>query len=168
MPDTKDLQEADGSAVLADVVRNTIVGTVTSAHDAEITTSCAGVVSAQGDASVKRSGAGAIIAHGGVETHKTAVAALLASAVEGNHVYNGVTVASDISVSRSWVGIALAPKMQVSDDSRVIVGPAAALILAAAILGVFGIVAALSVMATRRALAWRPKMPSVSWHRMGE
>lgn len=168
MPDDRDQQPDEGSATLGAEVKNTIVGTVASEHDIELSTSCAGVVSAQGDASVSQSGAGAIVAHGDVRTHQTGVAALLASAVEGDHLYSGVAVASDISVSRSWVGIALAPKMQVSDDSRIIVGPIAALILAAAILGVFGIVAALGVIATKRALAWRPKVPAVSWHRMGE
>lgn len=151
-----------------DSVKTAIVGTVTSAQDVEISTSCIGVVNAQGSASVSQTGAGAIIARGDVAATQSGAAALFANSVAGDHTYSAVTVASDVAVSRSWIGIALSPKMQVSDDSRVIVGPVAALIIVVAALGVFGVVAAFGVLAAKRALAWRPKVPSVSWHRMDE
>lgn len=168
MVDTEDTLTPASTGPAADMVKTAVVGTVSTEHDIEMSTSCAGVVNAQGDASVTQGGAGVIIAHGDVQAHQTGAAALFASSVTGDHVYNCVTVASDVSASRSWIGIALSPKMRVSDDSRVIVGPVAALIIAVAALGIFGIVAAFGVIAARRALAWRPRVPQVSWHRMGE
>lgn len=162
------MEAAENAVPGTDSVKTAIVGTVTSEQDVEISASGAGVVSAQGSASVSRAGAGVIIASGDVAANRSGAAMLFANSVAGDHTYNAVTVAGDVAVSRSWIGVALSPKMQVADDSRVIVGPAAALVIVVAALGVFGVVAALGVLAARRALAWRPKVPSVSWHRMGE
>lgn len=161
-----DATENTGS--VADSVKNTIVANVTSEHDVEISTSCTGVVSAEGNSAITQSGAGAIIARGDVEATQSGSVALVASSVTGDHTYSVVTLASDVAVSRSWIGVALSPRMQVSDDSRVLIGPIAALIIVVAALGVFGIVAVFGVLAAKRAIAWRPKVPAVSWHRMGE
>lgn len=151
-----------------DSIRYTALGSLASEREVSMSMSCAGIVNSQAAASLEQSGAGAVIAQGPVEATRSGAVAIVATSVSGDHAYSCVTVASDISLSRSWVGVALSPRMQLSEDSRVIIGPVAALIIAVAILGVFGIVAALGAVAVRRALTWRPKVPSVSWHRMGE
>jgi hypothetical protein len=125
-------------------------------------------VNSQGKASIDQSGAGAIIVQGPVEATRSGALAIVASSVSGDHAYSAVAVGSDVSLSKSWVGVALSPRMQVSENSRVIIGPIAALIIAVAIFGVFGVAAALGVVVVRRAMTWRPKVPAVSWHRMGE
>ncbi len=151
-----------------EVVKNTMVANVTTDGDVEVGTSCVGIVNAEGGATITQSGVGAILARADAQATQVGSAAIVANSVSGDRIYNVATVASDVTVSRSWIGVALSPRMQVSDDSRVIVGPLAALIIVVALLGVFGIVAAVGVVAAKRALAWRPKVPSVSWHRMGE
>jgi hypothetical protein len=162
------MEATDNTGSVTDTVKNTIVANVTSAHDVEIGTSLTGVVNAEGDSAITQSGAGAIVARGDAEVSRSGSVALVASSVSGDHTYSAVTLASDVAVSRSWIGVALSPRMQVSEDSRVLVGPVAALIIVVAALGVFGIVAVFGVLAAKRALAWRPKVPAVSWHRMGE
>jgi hypothetical protein len=79
-------------------------------------------------------------------------------------------VASEVRISRGWVGIVASPNVELSEDSRVIIGPAAALIIAAAVLGVFGIAVVLAGVLARRASQWRPNIPvpSLSWKRSGE
>ncbi len=151
-----------------DSVKGTIVASVASERDIEISTSCAGIVNSQGETVMRRSGAAALISQGDLEATQCGAVALVAGDLTGDQTYSALTVASDVNVSRSWIGVALSPRLQVSEGSRVIIGPVAALIISCAILGVFGIAAWLFAMALRRALAWRPKMPSVSWHRMGE
>jgi len=161
-------EPADQPQPAVEAVKNTIVASITSEGGVDVSTSGVGILNAEGDATVSQSGAGAIVTRGDAAVHQSGSAAIVANSVGGDRVYNLATVAREVSVSRSWIGVALSPKMQVSEDSRVIVGPVAALIIVVALLGAFGIVAAVGVVAAKRALAWRPKVPSVSWHRMGE
>jgi len=145
-----------------------VVASVTSAGEARISSSIAGFVSAQGDASVAQSASAVVLAQGNSDIEQSAVAALVTRTMTGDRVYNAASVSGEMSVSRSWIGVALTPRLQVSEDSRVIIGPVGALIIATAIFGVFGILAALGYFAARRAMQWRPKVPAVSWHKMGE
>ncbi|MDH4139802.1 MAG: hypothetical protein OEV43_04455 [Coriobacteriia bacterium] len=149
-------------------VRNSVASSVVAEHDAEVTGSLAGVVNAQGDATVSQTGSLAIMARGDVEATQTGAGAIVSRSMSGEGIYSCIAAAGDMSVRRGWIGVAISPKMEVSEDSRVFIGPRAAFIIAAAILGIFGIVAAFGVIAARKAMGWRPKVPSVSWHRMGE
>jgi hypothetical protein len=151
-----------------DTIKYTALGSLASERDVSVSMSCAGIVNSQGEASVDQSGVGAIIAQGPVQATRSGAVAIVASNLSGDHAYSAVAVGSDVSLSKSWVGVALSPRMQVSEDSRVLIGPIAALIIAVAIFGVFGIALALGVVVVRRAMTWRPKVPAVSWHRMGE
>ncbi|MDP2182132.1 MAG: hypothetical protein Q8K99_06150 [Actinomycetota bacterium] len=149
-------------------VHNTLAPSVVSERDVEVTASFAGIVNAQGGATLNQSGACTIFAQGNVDANQAGAAAIVTRTLSGEGVYAGAIVAGDVSVGKSWVGLVLSPNMQVSEDSRVIIGPVAALIIALAIFGVFGVVAALGFFAARRAMTWRPRVPAVSWHRMGE
>jgi hypothetical protein len=151
-----------------DTIKYTALGSLASERDVSMSMSFAGIVNSQGEASIDQGGAGAIIVQGPVEATRSGAVAIVASSVNSDHAYSAVAVGSDVSLRRSWIGVALSPRMQVSEDSRVIIGPMAALIIAVAIFGLFGIAAALGVVVVRRAMTWRPKVPSVSWHRMGE
>lgn len=145
-----------------------LAASVAGNEDVNVATSLCGVVNAQGDAALTQSAAAAILAQGNTDVTQSAVAAIVTRTMTGEGVYNAASVSGDMSVSRSWIGVALTPRLQVSEDSRVIIGPVGALIIAVAIFGVFGILAALGYFAARRAMQWRPRVPSVSWHRMGD
>jgi len=144
------------------------VASVASPGEARVTSSIAGFVNAQGDATLAQSASAVVLSQGNADIERSAVAALVTRTMTGDRVYNAASVSGEMSVSRSWIGVALTPHLQVSEDSRVFIGPVGALIIAAAIFGVFGILAALGYFAARRAMHWRPKVPAVSWHRMGE
>lgn len=149
-------------------VRHKIAARVESARDVQVITSLAGIVAVKGDARLEQTGAGAIAVEGDVDANQSIAGALVGQNVTGERVFTGAAVARDLSVRNSRIGLALAGKMQVSDDSRVLIGPVAALIFVGAILGFFGLVVLAGVFAVRSARAWRPSMPSVSWHRMGD
>ena len=149
-------------------IKKGAVGSVASERDVSMSMSCAGIVTSAGKTSISQGGVGAIIAQGPVEATRSGTLAIVANSVIGDHAYSAVAVGSNVSLNESWIGVALSPRLQVSEDSRVIIGPLAALIISVALLGVFGIVAVLVAVAVRRALTWRPKVPSVAWHRMGE
>lgn len=151
-------------------VRTGIVPSVSASHDVSLTTSVAGVVNAQGDASLNQSGACAVVSQGNVGVSQAGAGIVIAQSFAGESFGGGVVVSNDVRVSKGWVGVALSPKLEVADDSRVIIGPAAAAIIALAMFGIFGVVVAGGVYAARRAAQWRPKlpMPSVSWRRLGE
>lgn len=150
-------------------VQASVVPSVNASHDATLTTSLAGLVNAQGDVELNQGGAGAVVAQGSVALTQGGAAAIFANKVNADSSGSAVLMGSDVTVSNGWVGFAVASNMQVADDSRVIIGTRGALIIAAAIFGVFGIAAAMALVAGRRVMQWRPKVPvpSVRWRRAG-
>lgn len=146
----------------------TVAAQVSTPGNASVTASLAGFVSAQGDATVYQSAATVVVAQDNADIDQSAVCALVTRTMTGERVYTAAAVSGEMSVSRSWVVVALTPRLSVSEDSKVIIGPVGALIIAAAIFGVFGIVTVLGYYAARRAMQWRPKVPVLEWHRMGE
>lgn len=148
-------------------VQTGFVPSVTASHDANLTTSFAGVVNAQGDANLNQGAAGAVVAQGDVSVTQAGAAAIVGRAITGENIGGAVLVGSEVSVKNAWVGVALSPNLEVSEDSRVIIGTKAAIIIAVAMFGIFGIAAVLAVLGARRAMAWRPNlpMPSIQWRR---
>lgn len=156
---------AEDSAMEASVMSN-----VNAARDVSMTTSVAGLVNAQGDAEISQGGALAVVSQGHAAISQGGAGAIVSNSFSGDSFGSGVVLGNEVSVANSWVGFALTPKMEVSEDSHVIIGTKGALIIAAAIFGVFGLAAVLAFYAGRRVLRWRPKVPvpSVSWRRAGE
>ncbi|MBI5231043.1 MAG: hypothetical protein HY876_02635 [Coriobacteriales bacterium] len=148
-------------------VQASVVPNVTAAHDANLTSSLAGVVNSQGDADLNQSGAGAVIAQGAVGISQGGAAAIVSRSVAGESMGTGIVVANDVRISRGWIGVVASPNVEISDDSRVLIDPRAALIIAVAIFGVFGLAVVMAAMFARRAMQWRPKipMPSIQWRR---
>ena len=68
-------------------------------------------------------------------------------------------VTGEADVKHSWVGIVIAPKATVSEDSRVIISTKAALIIAAAVLGGFGLVALAFALGMRRVVRRGATLP---------
>jgi hypothetical protein len=78
-----------------------------------------------------------------------------------------VMLTGESTVTNGFVGVLLSPKATISEESRVLISTKAALIIAAALLGGFGLVALVMVLGVRRVMTWRPQitvpqLPSVA------
>jgi len=151
----------------AGAARSTVAASIGAENGMIVERSLVGYATAANALSVDRSATGAVVARGDADVFRSAAGAVVARSITGERMVACTTVAEDIHVSGGWIGLALAKDIEVSEDSRVIIGPAGAAIIAVAILGVFGVVVALAVMGARRAMAWRPNVPSLQWRRMG-
>jgi hypothetical protein len=67
-------------------------------------------------------------------------------------------VTGDADIKSSWVGIVISAKTTVSEDSRVLISTKAALIIALALFGGFGLVALAISLGVRRIMHWRPSI----------
>jgi len=111
--------------------------------DATITASASPLVIARGDTTIQQSYASAVIVGGGSFTRirQSGAPVMVGKTVEVSQSGAVVIAGGEVSVKKSWVGVVLAPKAEISDDSHVVVSQRSALIIAAAILGGFGLVA---------------------------
>lgn len=135
--------EATGSAI----------GMTTVEGDATLTASAAPLVFTHGDATVQQSYASAVIAGGGSFTRvrQSAAPLMVGKTMELEQVGAVALVTGEAKVKKSWVGIIAAPSVEVSDDSKVIITTRGALIIGAALLGGFGLVALIMTIAFGRA-----------------
>jgi hypothetical protein len=152
-----DSLEAVGSAV----------GFANVSGDATITASAAPVVYAKGNISVRQSYTSAVLAGGDMDISQAGAPLIIGKQLNVDQGGALVMLSGESSVSNGFVGVLLSPKATVSDDSRVLVSTKAALIIAAALLGGFGLVALVMVLGVRRVMTWRPQitvppMPSIA------
>ena len=140
------------------------IGAASVDGDATVTASMVPVLLARGETTFQQSYASAVIVGGGADMklHQSCAPLIVGKTMELTQSGGGVLVAGEADVKGGWVGIVLSPKTIVSDDSHVIVSTRAALIIAAALLGGFGLVAIVMALGVRRVMRWRPiSMPSM-------
>lgn len=143
------------------------IGVVTAEGDAEVNTSMVPLFVAKGDASFHQAYASAFIAGGTVDVRQGGSPIIVGKQLSVEQGGGLVMLASEAQVSRGFVGLLVSPNATVSDDSRVLLSTKAALIIAAALLGGFGIIAVVMVLGVRRVMQWRPQihlpsMPSLA------
>lgn len=114
------------------------------------------LVNVHGDASIRQSYASALVAGGTVEMTQ-AVAPLVA----GREVHidlggGAAVVAGDVKVERGFIGVLLAGRAEVGDETRVLIGTRAALIMGGVLLGGFALLAIAGVLGVRKLAEWRP------------
>ena len=131
--------------------------------DATITASASPIVHAKGDIHVRQAYTSAVVAGGTVDMSQSLAPIIVGKKLSVNQGGGVVMLAGEAKVKNGFVGVLLAPSATVSEDSRVLLSTAGALIIAAALLGGFAIVAAVMVIGARRILSWRPAvhMPDV-------
>ena len=141
------------------------IGAASVDGDATITASMVPLLLARCETTFQQSYASAVIVGGGADmkVHQAAAPLIVGKTMDLTQSGGGVLVTGEANVKQSWVGIVLSPKTTVSEDSRVIVSTKAALIIAAALLGGFGLVAVVMTIGVRRMMRWRPSisMPSM-------
>lgn len=129
--------------------------------DAELSNSVVGVVNA-GSVGLYRGAALVMVGDGESAIEQGFAEVVVSRAVGLNKSGAGVVVASDASLARSWVGVMAARNATLSGDSRVIIDAKAVLILAAALLGGFGLIAlALMYLVPKRRMHRLTHMPWV-------
>ncbi len=145
------------------------VGMLTADGDASVSLSAVPIISAKGDASIRQNYTSAIIVGGDVEMSQAFAPIIVGKQTTLDHSAGAVIFAGEATVEKGWVGVVLARDAQISDDSRVLVSTKAALIIAAALLGGFGLIALVLAYGTKQALEWMPNMPDFDeladrWH----
>lgn len=134
------------------------VGFANVSGDATVTASASPVVYARGNISVRQSYTSAVLAGGDMEISQAGAPLIIGKKLDVSQGGALVMLTGESSVSNGFVGVLLSPKATVSDDSRVLIGTKAALIIAAALLGGFGLVALVMVLGVRRVMSWRPQI----------
>lgn len=136
----------------------TAIGFANVTGDATLTASASPVVFAKGDISIRQSYTSAVIAGGDMEITQAGAPIIVGKQLDIKQGGGIVMLAGESSVSGGFVGVLLSPKATVSDDSRVLIGTKAAIIIAAALLGGFGLVAVVMLLGVQRVMSWRPQL----------
>jgi hypothetical protein len=149
-----------------------LIGVANVERSARITASVAPAVLSRGTTTVQQSYASAVIVGGGAETriHQAAAPIIVGKTTEMVQSGAGVIVTGEANVRNSWVGMVISPKATVSEESRVLISPAAAVIIGLALITGIGVVAVVAVLLARRAYEQRraalmarlPHLPDLS------
>jgi hypothetical protein len=134
------------------------VGVASVEGDATVTASMVALLRAKGSATVQQSYASALIVGGDMEIHQAGAPIIVGKKIDINQGGGGVLVTGEANVRNGFVGVVLSPKTTVSEDSRVLISTRAALIIAGALLGGFGLVAVVMALGVRRVMSWRPQI----------
>jgi hypothetical protein len=134
------------------------VGFANVAGDASLTASATPIVYAKGNISVRQSYTSAVLAGGDMDISQAGAPLIIGKKLDIQQGGGLVMLSGESTVSNGFVGVLLSPKATVSDDSRVLISTKAALIIAAALLGGFGLVALVMVLGVRRVMSWRPRI----------
>jgi hypothetical protein len=97
-----------------------------------------------------------MIVSGETKVHQAASPLIIGRVVDASQSGACAVLAGEANVTRSWVGMVLSGKTTVSEDSRVIISTKAAMIIALALFGGFGLVALVGWMGVRKVTSWRP------------
>ena len=134
------------------------IGAASVDGDATITASMVPALIARGDTTFQQSYASAVIVGGGAETklHQAFAPLIVGKTMDLTQSGACALVTGEADVKSSWIGLVLSPKTNVSEDSHVIISTRAALIIALALFGGFGLVALAITLGVRRVVRWRP------------
>lgn len=134
------------------------VGFANVAGDASLTASAAPIVYAKGNVSVRQCYTSAVLAGGDMDISQAGAPLIVGKQLDVSQGGALVMLSGESSVTNGFVGILLTPKATIAEESRVLIGTKAALIIAAALLGGFGLVALVMVLGVRRVMSWRPQI----------
>ena len=159
-------QSAIGAATVGELDASTsAIGSLSVAGDASFSTCATAIVSAKQNVDLRQGWASVVVAGGDVTLAQGGSALMIGRSMAMESAGSAAVVAGEANVSRGWVGILLAGKAEVADDSRVFINTRAAIIIAAALLGGLGFVAlAMLYSSGRVARQWNPQA-IVDWAR---
>lgn len=143
--------------------QGSVVGMASVSGDLDAQLSVVGLAAAKGNGSVRQSYVSGFVASDGLAVSQSAVPLGVAKTIIFEQSGALATVSGETTVRRGFVGLVLSGKTDVAEDSRVLLDTKGALILAAALLGGFGLIAVALYYGARRLSAWRPtiSLPSM-------
>lgn len=136
------------------------IGNASVGGDADVSGSLVGMLSSKGSAKLDRGCAGAVMAEGDVAVSRSGAGLIMGKRVDVEQSGGCVMIGSETEVRRGWVGLLITRKATLSEDSRVLFDWKAALILAAVMLGLFGVVLVIAFMLARRAMRMTSELRS--------
>ncbi len=136
----------------------TAIGFTKADGDVSITASASPLVYAKGDVSVRQSYTSAVLAGNDMDITQAGAPIIVGKKLDVTQGGGIVMLSGESTVNNGFVGVLLTPRATISDDSKVLIGTKAALIIAAALLGGAGIVAVVMVLGVRRVMSWRPQI----------
>ena len=134
------------------------VGFANVSGDATLTASATPIVYAKGNVSIRQSYTSAVLAGGDMDISQAGAPLIVGKKLSVQQGGALVMLSGESAVTNGFVGILLTPQANIAEDSRVLIGTKAALIIAAALLGGFGLVAVVMVLGVRRVMSWRPQI----------
>jgi len=127
--------------------------------DVAVSLSAVPILSAKGGATFRQSYASAFISGGDVSISQGGAPLIVGREITVDTGGAAAIVAGDATIRHGWIGMLLARNADVSEDTRVFLDTRGALILAAALLSGFGIVALVLYLSAKRISEWRPQLP---------
>jgi len=139
------------------------VGLVQVDGDSTVSLSAVPLMVTRGNAEFRQAYASAFIAGGDVSVSQGGAPLIAGKTIEIEAGGGGVLLARKASISHGWVGVLLATDAQLSEDTKVVMTTRIALMIMAALLGGFGLVALALYLGARRLSEWKPDFRL--WHR---
>lgn len=127
------------------------IASLTTHGDAHVSGSAIGLLNGV-TTNVKQSVAGAVIADANALVEQSLTPAIVARHVDVTGSASAVTVAEDVTATKTWIGLMAARNATLSEDSRVLIDWKGAIILGLFLLGGFGLVAVVVWFAARRVI----------------
>lgn len=151
-----------GAATVGELgVSTSLVGGVSASGDVDLTTSAVGIIAAKQNVDFRQGWVNNVFSAGNVSVSQGGNGFMIGKSAMLENAGSVAVLAGDVKVRRGWIGLLLAGKTEVSEDSHVIIGTKAALIIAAALLGGLGLVALVLLYGSGKvAKQWNPKMLS--------
>ena len=147
------------------------VGLAQVAGNANVSASMVPLMVAKQNISFSQGYASAVIAGGETHVKQAFAPIIIGRTMEIDSGGGAVLVGGDVNVRNGFVGVILSRSTTASDDTRVLIGTRAAIIIAAAVLGGFALVAVVMMLGVKRVTAWRPhfEMPELPrWDELQE
>ena len=134
------------------------VAFATAGGDAVITASMTPLVYAKGDVHIRQSYTSAVLAGGDMKISQAGAPVIIGKKLSIEQGGGIVMLAGEAEVNHGFIGVLLAPKATISDDTKVLLSTKAALVIAAALFGGFALVALAMTLGVRRVMSWRPQI----------
>lgn len=141
------------------------IGIANVAGDSDVRFSTCSIMFSKGNGSFHQAYASAFIAGNEVAVSQGGAPLAVGRKVSFEQGGSLVTLAGKAKVRRSFVGVLMAANAEVSEDTRILLTGKGVLILAAALLGGFGILAVAMYLSASRVAEWRPNISLPSWAR---
>jgi len=129
--------------------------------DVNISLSASPIVYAKGNATFRQAYASAFVSGGDVSISQGGAPVIVGREITIDSGGGAALIAGEATVRHGFIGLLFARNADVAEDTKVFLDTRGALILAAVLLGGFGIVAVAMYLGAKRISEWRPTFPAM-------